>query len=59
MVKIFGREKRSARENFWWATHNLVAHPLSEILSWFWLEPIGDWLHEATLPRHRPGTGRG
>lgn len=51
---------------FWWAVHNLVAHPLSQILWWLSLcgvlRPIartGDWLHDVTIPAHSPEEGRG
>lgn len=40
-----------------WAVHNLVAHPVMEILHWVdkvWpfgdLEALGDRIHDATLP---------
>jgi hypothetical protein len=44
-----------------WLTHNLLAHPLSEILAWCGEdgERIGEWLHDSTLPEHEFGTGRG
>lgn len=42
-----------------WPMHNLVGHPLSEILHWVGLGDLGDRLHDATLPKHEAGTGRG
>lgn len=49
-----------------WAVHNLIAHPLSEIANWLAYIPgllilrgLGEWLHDATVPRHAPNTGRG
>lgn len=42
-----------------WAVHNLVAHPLSEILHWLGLGDLGNRIHDATLPVHEEGTGRG
>lgn len=49
---------RTAKEKFWWAIHNLIAHPLSEALYWLWLEPVGNWIHDATVPRdHANGRG--
>lgn len=45
--------------------HNLIAHPLSEILHWtseiFGGEAydLGNRIHDATLPIHEPGKGRG
>jgi hypothetical protein len=47
-----------------WAVHNLVAHPVGEVL--YWGERLlgtdlglNNRLHDATLPTHEPGTGRG
>lgn len=47
-----------------WAVHNLIAHPFSEVTWWLgyiWppARKLGDWLHDATIPAHEPGTGRG
>ncbi len=51
-----------------WRIHNLVAHPLSEVLyqvskglqsAGFVLEVISHEMHDATVPDHEPGTGRG
>lgn len=42
-----------------WPMHNLIAHPLSEILHWLGLADLGNRIHDATLPEHEPGTGRG
>ncbi len=36
---------------FGWMIHNLVAHPISEVLHWFGLTKVGDRLHDATVPR--------
>jgi hypothetical protein len=51
---------------FWWAVHNLIAHPVSQLIWWLSLfgliKPIsnfGDWLHDWTVPIHEKGTGRG
>jgi hypothetical protein len=44
---------------FQWALHNIVAHPLSELLYLVGLESAGNWLHDITIPAHEPGTGRG
>ena len=50
-----------------WFTHNMVGHPLSELV--FWLirpfiglakaENISGRVHDWTIPPHTPGTGRG
>lgn len=44
-----------------WTTHNLVAHPLSELahLAAAGLELLAGKLHDSTVPEHEPGTGRG
>jgi hypothetical protein len=47
---VAAQKRRTLRENFWWATHNLIGHPLSEILYWCWLGRLGDWVHDVTVP---------
>lgn len=42
-----------------WPIHNLIAHPLSEILYWCHLESVGNRFHDATIPPHQEGKGRG
>ena len=50
-----------------WVVHNLIGHPLSEIVFWFVrpfvglarAERISGEVHDLTLPTHEPGTGRG
>jgi len=49
---------------FKWTLHNLIAHPLSELvyLVGFGRDPAqraGDWIHDVTIPDHESGTGRG
>ena len=44
---------------FQWTLHNLVAHPLSELLYLVGLEKASNWIHDATIPTHEPRTGRG
>lgn len=44
---------------FRWSVHNLIAHPLSEVLYQCGYEDAGNRLHDATVPAHAPGTGRG
>ena len=36
---------------FKWTIHNVVAHPLMEILHLIGLSSLGDKLHDATLPK--------
>lgn len=46
-------------ERFKWTIHNIFAHPFSEILYQFGFEDLGNWLHDATIPKHIKGSGRG
>lgn len=46
-----GRRLRWIRH--WWAIHNLIGHPLMQILTWLGLPRWGLWVHEATVPRPR------
>ena len=34
-----------------WAPHNLIAHPLMEILFQIGLESAGEYIHDITTPR--------
>jgi len=58
------------RMSLWFALHNLIAHPVSEIMFWLAvaipIQPVrdrllafGDWLHDATVPSHKAEEGRG
>ena len=40
----------SLREKFWWAVHNLVAHPLCEVCHWVGLQRYGNKFHDWTVP---------
>jgi hypothetical protein len=42
-----------------WSMHNLVAHPLSELLYLAGFEEISNWIHDITIPDHETNTGRG
>jgi hypothetical protein len=44
---------------FHWTFHNLVAHPVSEILFQLGFEDAGNRFHDWSVPYHAPGTGRG
>lgn len=46
-------------ERFQWTLHNLVAHPLGEVLYQIGLSGVANTIHDATMPHHEPGTGRG
>lgn len=42
-----------------WLVHNLVGHPLMQILCFFGLYRQGIWIHEVTIPRPKfPAEGR-
>ena len=34
-----------------WAFHNLVAHPVMQILVWLGFRRAGLWIHDVTVPR--------
>lgn len=42
-----------------WTTHNLIAHPLSEVAHLLGLDEWSRILHDTSIPLHEPGTGRG
>lgn len=44
---------------FAWTIHNLIAHPLSEVLFQLGFRRASDWVHDHTSPPHEDGTGRG
>jgi len=46
-------------EHFQWTLHNLVAHPLSEIVHLVGLTKLSNLIHDYTVPEHEQGTGRG
>ena len=46
-------------ERFQWTAHNLIAHPLSEVLFQVGLRKLSDKVHDITVPEHEAGTGRG
>ena len=46
-------------KRFQWTFHNVVAHPLSEILFQIGFEDAGNRLHDWSAPLYDPGTGRG
>ena len=47
------------RSRFAWTFHNIVAHPLSEVLYQIGAEAAGNAIHDATVPTHERGGGRG
>lgn len=44
---------------FAWAPHNLIAHPLSEVLHQLGARRLAAALHDWTVPTHEKGNGRG
>ena len=46
-------------ERFRWTAHNLIAHPLSEVLYQMGFEDLSNRIHDWTIPAHEAGTGRG
>lgn len=42
-----------------WTVHNMIAHPISEVLYLVGLIRLSHWIHDVTIPSHQPGTGRG
>ena len=46
---IEGKHLRFARQA--WAFHNLVAHPLLQVLAWLGMHKLGFRIHDATIPR--------
>jgi len=39
-------------EHFRWTFHNVVAHPVSEIVHLVGLGRLSDWIHDSTIPPH-------
>lgn len=46
-------------DRFKWTIHNVIAHPLSEVLYQAGFEKIANDIHDATVPTHSDGIGRG
>lgn len=46
-------------ERFKWTIHNLIAHPISEILYQIGFENFSNLIHDITIPEHKKGEGRG
>ena len=44
---------------FRWTIHNMLAHPVSELLFLLGMETAGNRVHDATIPTHEKGAGRG
>jgi hypothetical protein len=50
-----GKRLRFARHA--WAVHNLVGHPLLQLLAWLGARELGMAIHDATVPRPRGTKG--
>lgn len=35
-----------------WVVHNVIAHPVMQLLRMIKLQSLGDKIHDATLPNH-------
>jgi hypothetical protein len=47
------------KRNFDWTIHNMIAHPISEIVYLLGFDKLSNWIHDVTVPKHKSGTGRG
>ena len=46
-------------QRFQWTLHNVIAHPLSELVYQLGWEDLSHRIHDRTVPTHTTGTGRG
>lgn len=46
-------------ERFRWTVHNVIAHPLSDVPFQLGFGALGNRIHDATIPPHVAGEGRG
>ena len=46
-------------QRFQWTLHNVIAHPLSELVYQLGWEDLSHRIHDRTVPVHEKGTGRG
>jgi hypothetical protein len=40
-------------EKYQWSLHNIVAHPVSEVLYQFGMHEASEYLHDITIPRSK------
>lgn len=59
MRQIIALLERRTPARFRWTIHNVIAHPLSELLFQLGFETAGNAIHDATIPSHTDGEGRG
>jgi len=50
VLSRMGRFRAALNKHFAWTFHNLIAHPLSEIVHLVGLSRLSDWIHEASMP---------
>lgn len=58
MEEITARVNALLPARLQWAPHNLIAHPLSEVLYQLGAERASEWVHDATIPPRERGEGR-
>jgi hypothetical protein len=51
--------RNKSQEHFKWSFHNLVAHPISEIVWLLGFRKLSDSIHDKSVPKHEEGQGRG
>lgn len=44
-------------DRFKWTVHNLLAHPISEVLFQLGFSSTANWVHDITVPQHQQGQG--
>lgn len=45
-----GRRDIKWKKHMWWV-HNMIAHPLMQILAWLKMYPLAIWIHDVTVPK--------
>jgi hypothetical protein len=57
---------KKLKTNAMWSIHNLFAHPISEVfhlISYIcfkqYFRALSNYIHDATIPDHKSGEGRG
>ena len=58
-LEIRFKMKLSKLGRYAWVLHNIISHPLSEVLFQLKLEKASNWVHDVTIPEHEEGKGRG
>ncbi len=59
-MSVLGIRQGLARlGRFSWTVHNMIAHPVSEVLWQLGYKELSHKIHDCTIPVHAPGLGRG